>query len=107
MEGFIQFIREQGVVGLAIGFILGGAVSSLVNSIVEDLINPLLGLILGAAGDLSTFTIQIGSAQLLIGSLMMAVVDFMAIAAVVYLGFKYLHLDKLDAKKGDESAKKK
>ena len=27
MNGFISFIREQGVVGLAVGFILGGAVS--------------------------------------------------------------------------------
>ena len=27
MKGFLDFIREQGVVGLAVGFILGGAVS--------------------------------------------------------------------------------
>ena len=26
-NGFMTFIREQGVVGLAVGFILGGAVS--------------------------------------------------------------------------------
>jgi len=25
LEDFIKFIREQGIVGLAIGFILGGA----------------------------------------------------------------------------------
>jgi len=26
MKGFLEFIREQGVVGLAVGFILGGSV---------------------------------------------------------------------------------
>ena len=47
MKGFLDFIREQGVVGLAVGFILGGAVSKLVASLVNDLINPLLGAALG------------------------------------------------------------
>ena len=40
MRGFLNFIREQGVVGLAIGFILGGAISKLVAALVNDLINP-------------------------------------------------------------------
>ena len=35
MQGFIQFIREQGVIGLAIGFILGAAVSKVVASLVD------------------------------------------------------------------------
>ncbi|MBI1833429.1 MAG: hypothetical protein HYR90_01245 [Candidatus Andersenbacteria bacterium] len=26
-QGFLEFVRQQGVVGLAVGFILGGAVS--------------------------------------------------------------------------------
>jgi len=26
MKGFINFIREQGIIGLAVGFILGGAI---------------------------------------------------------------------------------
>ena len=52
MKGFINFIREQGVVGLAVGFILGGAVSNLVSSLVEDIINPFLSVIMGMAGNL-------------------------------------------------------
>jgi large conductance mechanosensitive channel len=43
MKGFLNFIREQGVVGLAVGFILGGSVSKVVTSLVTDIINPVLG----------------------------------------------------------------
>lgn len=53
MKGFIEFVREQGVVGLAVGFILGGAISKVVSSIVTDLITPILGLVLGATGNLN------------------------------------------------------
>lgn len=28
VKGFFQFVREQGIVGFAIGFIIGGAVSN-------------------------------------------------------------------------------
>ena len=46
MRGFLTFIREQGVVGLAVGFILGGAISKVVTSLVENIIQPLLGYVL-------------------------------------------------------------
>jgi len=32
--GFTTFLRKQGVVGLAVGFILGGAISKVVSSLV-------------------------------------------------------------------------
>ena len=69
MRKFMDFIREQGVVGLAVGFILGGAVSGVVSSLVDDLINPLLGLILGAAGNLTSYTLMLGSAEMKLGHL--------------------------------------
>lgn len=99
MGGFIDFIRERGVVGLAVGFILGGAVSKLVSSIVTDIINPLLGVVLGAVGGLKTASVTIGSAQILYGDLISAAIDFLVIALVVYFGIKLLRLDKLDKKK--------
>ena len=40
MSDFINFIRKQGVIGLAIGFILGGAVSKLVSALVSDISTP-------------------------------------------------------------------
>ncbi len=96
MKEFINFIREQGVVGLAVGFILGGAVSKVVSALVTDIINPLLGTALGAAGGLKTASFHVGSAEILYGDLISVVIDFIVIALVVYFGVKALRLDKLD-----------
>ena len=99
MKGFINFIREQGVIGLAVGFILGGAVSKVVSALVSDILNPLLGIILGAAGELKTASINIGSAKILYGDFISVIVDFLIIALVVYYGVKTLKLDQLDKPK--------
>lgn len=99
MKGFLNFIREQGVVGLAVGFILGGAVSKLVASIVTDLINPLVGLALGSVGGLKSAYLSIGSAKLMYGDLISNLIDFIIISLVVYFGVKVLKLDKIDKKK--------
>ena len=99
MKGFLDFIREQGVVGLAVGFILGGAVSKVVAAIVTDIINPILGLALGAVGDLKDAFVQIGSAKIMYGDMISIVIDFIVIALVVYFGVKIIGLDKLDKKK--------
>jgi large conductance mechanosensitive channel len=99
MKGFINFIREQGVVGLAVGFILGGAVSKVVASLVSDIINPLLSVVLGAAGNLSEAYLSLGPISLRWGSFVATFIDFVVIALVVYFGVKLLKLDKLDKKK--------
>lgn len=98
MKDFIDFIRKQGVVGLAVGFILGGAVSKVVAALVEDVINPLVGLLLGKAGNLSTATVNVGSASIRWGDLVSVIIDFLIIAFVVYFGVKWLKLDQLDKK---------
>src|SRR3989338_11369595 len=93
--GFFQFLREQGVMGLALGFILGTGVSKVVMSFSADIINPLIALVFGSSGSLQS--LAIGSVK--IGSFIANVVDFIIIAAAVYLLFKMLRLDKLDVKK--------
>lgn len=98
MKGFMEFIREKGVIGLAVGFILGGSVSKVVSSLVEDIINPILGLILGAA-DLSNMVVPIGKSKILLGNFVSVTIDFLVIAFVVYFGVKKLGLDKLDKEK--------
>ena len=95
LKGFISFIREQGVVGLAIGFILGAAVSKLVASLVEDIIQPVIGLIFGSQDGLSALS----AGPIMYGNFIAIVIDFLIIAAVVYFGFKALGLEKLDKKK--------
>ena len=99
MKGFIEFIREQGVVGLAVGFILGGAVSKVVSAFVTDIINPLLGIVLGTKDGLKTAALHVGSAEILYGDMISVVIDFLIIALVVYFGVKMLGLNKLDKSK--------
>ena len=96
--GFIEFIREQGVVGLAIGFILGGAVSKMVSSLVKDILNPLIGLLLGKV-ELAGMSVQIGSSSITYGNFISNLIDFSLIALVVYIGYKILRLDRLSKKK--------
>ncbi len=97
LQGFMDFIRNQGVVGLAVGFILGGAVSKTVTSLVDNIINPLVGALLGKV-DLADKALTIGSVSLKYGAFIGTVVDFVIVAAVVYFGVKSLGLDKLDKK---------
>jgi len=96
---FTNFIREQGVVGLAVGFILGGSITKVVSSIVTDLVNPLLGILLGAFGNLEDYYWQVGGAKILYGNFLSNLINFLVVALVVYVGVRLLKLDKLDRKK--------
>lgn len=99
MKGFLNFIKEQGVIGLAVGFILGGAVSKVVSSLVTDIINPILGVVLGVAGNLNNSVLKLGKIEIMWGNFVSVVIDFLIIAMVVYYGVKILGLNKIDKKK--------
>lgn len=98
LQGFLDFIRKQGVVGLAVGFILGGAVSKVVSSVVTDLVNPILGLVLGSAEGLRAVFFTIGGAKIMYGNFLATVLDFAVIAGVIYFGVKMIGLENLDKK---------
>lgn len=100
VQGFMEFVREAGVVGLAVGFMLGGAITKLVSSLVNDLINPILGIFLGATKNLKEMSLMIGGAKIAWGNFVSNLIDFIIISAVVYFGVKRLGLDKFDKKKG-------
>lgn len=99
LRGFVSFIREQGVVGLAIGFLLGGAVSKVVSAFVTDIINPILSFAIGSAEGLRQAHIPLGDARIMWGDFLSVLIDFFIIAAIIYFGFKGLGLDRLDKKK--------
>lgn len=95
VSGFLEFMRERGVAGFAIGFILGGAAQKLVQSLMEDIINPFLGVFLGRTQDLTSYTIGVFK----IGSFASSFINFVILGVVVYLIFKVLRLERLDVKK--------
>ena len=99
MKNFIEFIRVQGVVGLAVGFVFGRAISDLVASFVNDIVNPFVGLALGSFGDLSQMSFHIWSASVNYGKFIMLLINFVIVALVVYFTVKKLRLDRLDKPK--------
>lgn len=98
MKDFKVFIQEQGVVGLAVGFILGGAVSALVAGFVTGIVDPLIAWLFDT-GNLAEQTTAVGDAELAWGNVVALAINFVVVAAVVYFGVKNLGLDKLDKEK--------
>ncbi|SRR6266540_816094 len=103
IHGFVDFLREQSVVGLAIGLVLGTQAKALVDQLIASFINPLVGLLLPGQGTLKDkiFTLHWGhkSAAFGWGAFAVSILTFVVVAAVVYFVFKGLKLDKLDKKK--------
>lgn len=103
VQGFVDFIRKQGIVGLAIGFVMGLQAKAMVDQFTASFINPLLGLLFNSSQPLSdkTMYIQINSRSATFGwgAFVYTVINFLAIACVIYFTFKWLRLDKLDKKK--------
>ncbi|NUN11655.1 MscL family protein [Candidatus Micrarchaeota archaeon] len=86
---FKLFLEKYQVLGLAVAFIIGLASSKLVTALVNDLIMPLVGLLV-PNGDWRSAVIEIGSAKLLIGDFIGALIDFLIIALVVFAMVKFI-----------------
>lgn len=105
VKGFLDFIRTQGVVGLAVGLVLGGAVSIVVKSLVDNVVMPPIGLLLGSGDGLKGLSWKIGEgnggdpAVIQYGIFLNDVFNFLVIALVIYFVFHLLGLTKLDKKK--------
>lgn len=110
LPGFISFMRERGVVGLAIGLAIGTAASGLVTQIVGAIVTPTIVLILGGDG-LSSLNTTVAfwdrSAEYKFGDLLDALLKFIAIAAVIYFVVHGLGLDKFDKKKEEDKPAQK
>lgn len=99
IKGFVEFIRSQGVIGLAVGFIMGGSIKELISSLVDDIINPIVGFLIGSVGNLDNVYFQLGSTKILFGNFISSLIDFLIIAVIIYFGVKILGIEKLDQKK--------
>ncbi len=105
LKGFLEFIRTQGVVGLAVGLVLGGAVSVMVKSLVDNIVMPPLGLLLGSAEGLRGLAWTMGTTNdgkdviLHYGYFLNDFINFIIIAFVVYFIVRLLKVENLDKKK--------
>ena len=95
MSGFMTFIREQNIVGLAVGLVLGTHAGALVNSLIDNVFMPPLGLLLGWADCLRGVTISLGTtgAVIALGAFINDLINFIVLAFVIYIVIKLLKLD--------------
>lgn len=103
LKGFIAFVREQGVVGVAVGLTLGLGSKSLVDSLVANILNPIIGILSGGESLGSKYVClkTVGEScttKLGYGQFLSDLLGFVVIAAVVYFMVKVLKLDRIDKK---------
>lgn len=115
---FRDFIAKGNVMDLAVGLIIGAAFTAIVKSMVSDLINPVIGLFFGGVDFVNLFIVlkgeatfvslaaarDAGAAVFAYGAFLMAVVNFLIIACVVFILVRYINRIKDASQKQEENA---
>ena len=98
LSEFKDFIAKGNVMDMAVGIIIGAAFTAIVGSLVADLINPIISLFMGGVdfsgmyallGDGEYASIdaaeEAGAAVFAYGRFIMAIINFLIIAFVVFM----------------------
>lgn len=98
LGGFVSFVREQGVVGLAVGLAIGASAGKAVEAIVVNFINPIVGFLVGGVSlDKQEWHtgLKNNGTELVFGwgAIVGAVITLLATAFVIY---QIVHIAKLD-----------
>ncbi|MBO9466241.1 Large-conductance mechanosensitive channel [Pelagimonas phthalicica] len=115
IQEFKDFIAKGNVMDMAVGIIIGAAFTAIVTSLVGDLINPIIGLFMGgvdftewfyalngeAYGTLAAAE-EAGAPVFAIGRFVMAVINFLIIAFVVFMLVKMVNKAKAAAEEPEE-----
>lgn len=103
VSGFSDFIRSQGVVGLAVGLAIGTAAGDTVRKLVEGFINPIVQFIVGSGDKLATASWHVElfgrTADFAWGAALSSTITLLATALVIYWLVHVFKLDRLDKKK--------
>jgi len=119
LKEFKDFIAKGNVMDMAVGIIVGAAFTAIVKSMVGDLINPIIGLFTGGVDFTNNFVVlsgevaagasleaarEAGAAVFAYGAFLMAVINFLIIAFVVFMLVRYVNKVKDAAQKEEEAA---
>jgi large conductance mechanosensitive channel len=106
IQEFKDFIAKGNVMDMAVGIIIGAAFTAIVTSLVDDLINPIISLFMGGI-DFSGMGIRLSEGEdgaiFAYGNFIMALINFLIIAWVVFLLVKMVNRVK-DAATAEEEA---
>ncbi len=98
LKEFLSFLKEYKVVSLAIAFVMGEASTGLVNSFVKDVFLPIMAPLLSAESWREA-VIQIGPITISYGSFLADVINFLILAAIVFIVAKKIIKEEGSAKK--------
>lgn len=90
LNEFKEFISRGNVIDMAVGVVIGSAFSKIVTSLVNDIIMPLVGVIIGGL-DFTSLSIKIKDSEILYGSFIQNIVDFLIIAACIFTVIKIMN----------------
>lgn len=90
LKEFKEFISRGNVVDLAVAVVLGIAFGAVVDSFVKDVLMQIVAAIVGKP-DFSSLTFGLGDSEILYGSFLTAVVNFLLIAFAVFLVVKAIN----------------
>ncbi|MDE6789494.1 MAG: large conductance mechanosensitive channel protein MscL [Ruminococcus sp.] len=86
LEEFKVFIMRGNIMDMAIGVIIGGAFSNLVTSLLDNIVSPILGFF--NYGGFNGLSFTLWRAELRYGAFLNDVVNFIIMAAVVFVMMK-------------------
>jgi large conductance mechanosensitive channel len=94
IKEFITFLKQYGVIGLAIAVIIGGKLNLLVTSLVNDLLTPLIfkpALEAAGVSDIAKLSFN----GILYGQFVAALIDFVIVAFLIFLFAKKVMREEL------------
>lgn len=87
LQEFKDFAQKGGIFEAAVGLIMALAFVPVVTAIIDGILMPIIAAIVGEP-NFDGITIGIGDAEILIGTVITAIVSFLAVAAVVFMMVK-------------------
>jgi len=95
LHEFKEFLLKQNALALAIGVVIGGAIGKVVTGVVNDIFMPIVGSLLPLGEDWKKWESALNAKNSLkVGDLLGSIVDFVIIAAVVFLVTKTIIKEK-------------
>jgi large conductance mechanosensitive channel len=94
MNEFFDFLKNFGVVGLAIGVVVGGAVKEYVDQLVKELITPIVNRVLELIKFQAGGTIGLGgtspeTTSIQVGAFIGSTINFLVLMVIVFIAVKF------------------
>lgn len=102
LNEFKAFAMKGNVMDMAVGIIIGAAFTAIVTSLVNDIISPVVGLLVRV--NFSDLVVQVAGVDLKYGAFIMAVINFLIVAFVLFSVIKAMNKAASLTKKPEEEA---